>query len=151
MHALAIRMLRFGLLAACSCSSDSSAAQNWAGSWDRGGTQTVACGGAPTTAQLDGTVSITLGSASGTFETSATCDLTWDVSGSGDDSATLEPGGGCTVLVNGADVSVTFSKGSATLNESTITSTASGSASNDCTVTQSTTLTRVAVPPQGSR
>jgi len=147
------------LLSLLACSSSSSPADEpWVGSWTRAGTQVTMCGGVSTTTQLAGTVTISLGAATGTVEASVeilscpfagctsttNCSLLLSVTG---DSATLGPGQSCAASVDGADATITFATGTDTLDDDTITSNATGTSSNGCTVAQQYTLTRTVRPP----
>lgn len=113
----------------------------WIGNWMEGGTQSTTCGVVSGTTQISGLVVISAGTKGGTLQTfSDNCTLIWDVSGS---RATIETGQTCTVSVNGANATVTWTASTMTLNGNTITVLTGGSATNSCSFTQQGTLTKM--------
>jgi hypothetical protein len=125
----------------CGCSSDPSSL--WVGLYDVEGNQSALCGGSSTATPLSGSVNLAFGTSSGVFQSSLdSCNLSWDAN---DTAATLQSGQSCSLPVDGAMTSVRFSSGKATLDGSTVTLMAAGSASNGCAVTQQAKLTLVPV------
>jgi len=106
----------------------------WLGNWTQGGTQSTTCGAVIETTDLGGVVVIAAGAKSGTIQTSSTvCSLTWNASG---DSVTLQSGQSCTFSVFGTNATVSWTAGSATLSDLTITGTLTGAADNGCSVVE---------------
>jgi hypothetical protein len=123
------------------CGGSDDAPDPWLGNWARTGTQSTTCGLSSATTQLNGLVIVTAGPAGGTIKTSVdNCDSIWDVSGS---KGTLRPNQTCTVSINGFNVTVTATQGSATLSGNIIAGTEAGSANNGCSFNQQLTLTRM--------
>jgi len=142
------------LIVLCGCSTDP--AQDWFGVWNPIGTLAVSSSDASTSSPLSGGVLITAGPVSGTFEASTTCGLAWDVSGAGDDSATLDPpevtavaatSPTCSLDINGSSLGVAFTEGTATLTGNTMAMSLKGVASNGDAITEAANLTRVNTPP----
>jgi hypothetical protein len=135
------------LLAACAGDADGGAAPDagggdasaWIGNWSTTGTQSTTCGGGTGTSQLSGLVVISEGPKADTIVTdSGGCRLVWDLDGA---TAALEGGQVCTVSVNGASFTVSWTQSAMSLHGTTITGTTTGAANNGCSFMQQVTLT----------
>jgi len=130
-------------LLACACGSNVSVgATSWEGQWKRTGTQSATCSGAPSTSALGDVVTIT-SSSDTTFQTSVdSCNLVWNLGGD-DVDATLVGSQTCPGSIDTKSATMTFTKGSASLNGDSIMGSLTGTSTTGCSVSQQFTLTLV--------